>query len=698
MSFRIGIDIGGTFTDFALQSDAPLPDGSQLLVDKTLSTPDDHSEAVMTGLARLAERLGVGLPVLLDRTDAIIHGTTIADNTLIQMNGAVTGLLTTEGFRDELELRRGFKEDIWDVRLEAPQPIAPRRRRLGVPERILADGTVYRPLDETAARAAIERLARQGVESVAISLLFSFVNPDHEQKLAKWVREALPDVEISVSHEVLPRAPEFERTSTTVVNAYIAPRVSVYLDRLVERLASAGYRNELLVMQSSGGVMTREYLRGSPIRVLASGPAGGVVGGAHIAAAKEAPNLLCVDMGGTSYDVSVVVDGRALAEPGWNWHHRYLVAVPMVKVETLGAGGGSIAHVDAGVLTVGPHSAGAVPGPVCYGRGGELPTVTDAILVLGLLSEDSEFAGGRFSLTRKGVDQAFEKHVAGPLGCSVEEAAYDCFRVVNANMTQAVRRTTAGKGIDPRSLTLLAYGGNGPAFAAIQADDLGIRRVLVPRASPTFSALGALAAAPRIDEERSYLVPAGCADVGRLRALWSELDERAERFFAGAGFARRDLTAVHQLNLRYPGQNWSLSVEIARIRGPRDPGFIDAALPERAIALFHALHEAEYGHHRAGEEPEITGVRLSVSAEIRRPEVAGGLASARRVVAPIRHRRAQLGRGFEPTGIHRGAELLPGDVVVAPAIIEERFTTVVVYPGWEAVVDDAGDYQLQRRD
>ena len=691
LGYRIGIDIGGTFTDFALQ------DGDRLIVDKTLSTPDDNSAAVMTGLERLAERHGRDLAGLLAETEAIIHGTTVADNTLIQMNGAVTGLLTTEGFRDELELRRGYKEDIWDVRLEPPAPIAPRRRRLTVPERILADGRVHQTLDEASARRAIDRLARQGVESVAISLLFSFVNPTHEQQLAEWVREAMPDASISLSHEVLPRAPEFERTSTTVVNAYVGPRVSIYLDRLVERLVGAGYRNQLLVMQSSGGVMTREYLRGSPIRVLASGPAGGVVGGAHLAAAKQAPDLLCVDMGGTSYDVSVVVGGRAPAEPGWNWHHRYLVAVPMVKVETLGAGGGSIAHVESGVLHVGPQSAGADPGPVCYGRGGDLPTVTDAILVLGLLSEQAEFAGGRFSLTREGVDHAFEKHVAGPLGCSVEEAAYDCFRVVNANMTQAVRRSTAEKGIDPRSVVMLAYGGNGPVFAAIQAEELGIDLVLVPRASPTFSALGALSASPSIDEERSYLAPASEADVERLRVLWEELAARAEEHFLAAGFARADVTARYQLNLRYPGQNWSLTVDVAEVQGARDLGFVSEAMRSGAIARFHALHQAEYGHHREAEEPEITGVRLQTSVVVSKPEMSGGLTTPRREVTPVATRPAQLGRGFEQTGIHRGPDLVPGDVVLAPAIIEERFTTIVVYPGWEAVVDDAGDYQLLRK-
>ncbi len=689
MTYRVGIDIGGTYTDFALLKD------DEVVLEKTLSTPSDNSEAVMTGLGKLAVREGLSLEAFLGRLDAIIHGTTIADNTLIQMDGALTGLLTTEGFRDEIELRRGCKEDIWDVRLEPPPAIVPRRRRLTVPERILHDGSVFQPFDEDAARRAIARLRKQGVESVAISLIFSFVNPDHEKRLAELVREEMPEAEVSVSHEVLPRSPEFERTSTTVVNAYVAPKVTGYLDRLTERLAGAGYRHQLLVMQSSGGVMTREYLRGSPIRILASGPAGGVVGGGHIGVAKGAPDLLCVDMVCTSFVVSMVLGVRAPAEPGWNMHHRYVVAVPMVKVETLGAGGGSICQVRGGELMVGPESAGADPGPVCYGRGGDRPTVTDAILVLGLLSEDSEFAGGSFKLSRKGVDEAFKDHVAGPMGCSVEQAAFDSWRVVNANMTQAVRRTTAGKGIDPRSLTMLAYGGNGPVFAAIQAAELGIERVLVPKASPTFSALGALAAPPTIDEERAYLVSADALDVERLRALWSELDDRVDAFFTPAGFDRAGREARYQLNLRYPGQNWSLTVEMARQRGDRDLAFVDAGLAMAAIARFHDLHEQEYGHRRDGEVPELPGVRLSVTAEIPKPVFTSGNGE-RRVAATTRTRRANLGRGFEETAIHRGPDLAPGDAVEAPAIIEETFTTIVVYPGWVAVVDDAGDYLLER--
>jgi len=687
---RVGVDIGGTFTDFVLHT------GDTVLIEKTLSTPEDRSLAVMQGLEKLATRRDQTLEAFLSQLDAIVHGTTVADNTLIEMNGAVTGLLTTEGFRDELELRRGYKEDIWDVRLPPPPQIVPRRRRLTVSERILSDGSVMTPLDEATARAAIARLAKQGVESVAISTIFSFLNPTHEKALAKWVSEELPGVHISLSHEIMPKAPEFERTSTTVVNAYVAPRVTGYLDRLIERLAEAGYHKELLVMQSTGGVMTREYLRTSPVRVLASGPAGGVIGGAHVGVAKGAPNLLCVDMGGTSYDVSVVRNGIAPAEPGWNWHHRYMVGLPMVSVETLGAGGGSICHYRDGVLEVGPQSAGADPGPVCYGRGGTRPTVTDANLVLGLLSADSDFAGGSFRLTRKGVEEAFEQHVAGPMGCSVEQAAFDCWRVVNANMTQAVRRLTAEKGTDPADLKMLAYGGNGPLFAAIQAQELGISEVLVPKASPTFSALGALAALPGVDEERSYLAPAASADLERLTALWSELDERAERYLLGAGYDREHLCVRYLLNLRYPGQNWSLAIEAAENRGPRDLSFAVPSMREAAIERFHQRHLKEYGHSRLAEAPDVTGVRLVATVQVPTPAFEGGTDADTHVPEPYSFRRANLGDGFASTGVFLGEDLKPGATLSAPSIIEESFTTIAVYPGWRARVDDAGDYILNR--
>jgi N-methylhydantoinase A len=449
-------------------------------------------------------------------------------------------------------------------------------------------------------------------------------------------------------------------------------------------------------MQSGGGVMTRNYLRGSPIRILASGPAGGVVGAARVAEAKDAPDLLCVDMGGTSYDVSVVIGASAPAEVGWNWHHRNLIGVPMVNVETLGAGGGSICAVTSGAIVVGPESAGADPGPICYGRGGRRPTVTDAILLLGLLSESSPFAGGSFKLTRQGVADAFQEQLGDVLGCSVEEAAFDSWRVVNANMTQAVRRMTAGRGIDPKGLTLLAYGGNGPTFAGIQAEELGIKQVLVPRSSPTFSALGALAAKPSIDEERAYLVSASVADADRLRELWCELDERAESYFLAAGFKRDDMTALYQINLRYPGQNFALTVDVEEVKGARDLSFMDEALFAAMIEGFHSEHEACYGHRRAGEVPEITSARLQTSVEVTSPLFGAGLLAPRQAATPIGTRQANLGRGFEETCVYDGTDLQPGHTIDGPGIIEESFTTIVVYPGWQARVDDARDYVLDQ--
>jgi N-methylhydantoinase A len=689
MSYRVGIDIGGTFTDFALLK------GEEVILHKTLSTPQDRSIGVMGGLAKLAEMEGATLRDFLGQCDAIVHGTTVADNTLIEMNGAVTGLITTEGFRDEMEYRRGFKESIWDTRLEPPRPIAPRRRRLTVPERILADGSVHKPLDETGVREACRRLKKQGVESVAVSLVFSFVNPAHEIRVAEIVAEEMPGAHLSVSHQVLPRAPEYDRTSTTVVDAYVGPKVTAYLERLVSRLEEAGYRNQLMVMQASGGVMTKAYIEGAPIRVLASGPAAGVIGSAHVGAAKGYPNLLCVDMGGTSYDVSLVLDGTAPAVAGWNMHHRYLVGVPMVQVETLGAGGGSICHVNGGEVQVGPASAGAEPGPICYGRGGTTPTITDALLMLGILSPRSDFAGGGVSLSAEGVREAFQA-IGDKMGYSAEEAAFDCWRVVNASMSQAVRRTTAGKGIDPADMVMLAYGGNGPAFAAVQADDLGVGKVLVPRASPAFSALGALVARPSIDEQRSCAAPADAPDLPKMKALWRVLGERAEGFFAEAGFAASQVKARRQLNMRYPGQNWALTFDVESSGQAHDLSFVDETLGPRAVEAFNRRHMEEYGHVREGETPEVVGVRLASQVETPAPPVTRGLTAPSVPAAPAKRRRANLGGGYEETAIHLGSDLKPGHLVVGPAIIEETFTTIVVYPGWQAVVDDGGDYELTR--
>ncbi len=695
MTYRVGIDIGGTFTDFALLK------GGEVILHKNLSTPEDRSIGVMTGLEKLAEKEKLTLRDFLGQCESIVHGTTVADNTLIEMNGAVTGLITTEGFRDEMEYRRGFKEDIWDATLQPFKQITPRRRRLTVPERILFDGSVYKALDENVVREQCRKLKKQGVESVAISLIFAFVNPAHEKRVAEIVKEELPGVHVSVSHQVLPRGPEYDRTSTTVVDAYVAPRVTDYLEKLVSRLKEGGYQNQLMVMQAGGGVMTKEYIDGSPIRVLASGPAGGVIGSAHTGVAKGYPNLLCIDMGGTSYDVSLVIDGKAPATAGWNIHHRYLVGVPMVQVETLGAGGGSICHVSGGEMQVGPQSAGSDPGPICYGRGGKLPTVTDALLMLGIMSAESEFAGGSFSLKKEGVLEAFqaladEMASSGRLNYSAEDAAFDCWRVVNANMIQAIRRTTAGKGIDPKDMAMLAYGGNGPAFAAIHADALGIERVLVPKASPTFSALGTLVAKPTIDEERSCAVSVTAPDLEKLKALWRELEGRAVKYFTDAHFDKNAIDFHYQVNMRYAGQNFAASFDMFRCVGAQDFEFLNAGFGDKALAAFNKRHMEEFDHIREAELPEIIGVRLVSSVNTASPNVGKGLTAHKTAAHVAKIRRANLGEGFGETNVYRGADLKPGHVMMGPAIIEETFTTIVVYPGWKAIMDDSGDYELTK--
>lgn len=684
MGYTIGIDIGGTFTDFVVTN------GQAINLEKVLSTPGDPSEAVMTGLTRLAKREGQELDRYLTQVDRIVHGTTIADNALIQGKGATAGLLTTAGFRDELVLRRGYKEDVWDPQYPPPPDIVPRRRRLGVTERVAADGEIVTPLDEDSARAAIRRLKLQNVESVAVVTLFSYVNPVHEQRLAQLLVEELPDVEVSLSHEVMPKAPEFERVSTTVLNAYVGPLVTSYLDRIVESLGP-GVR--LLIMQSGGGAATREYMRRRPIQVLASGPVGGVVGCAAAGRAKGHEDLLCVDMGGTSYDVSVVHGGVAPSEAGWNWHHRFLCGLPMITVETLGAGGGSIAHVEAGVLEVGPESAGSEPGPICYGRGGTRPTVTDANLVLGLLSERAQFAGGRMSLSTEGVREAFLEQVAAPMGHdSVERAAADVRRAVNANMSQAIRRVTAERGVDPAGLTMFAYGGNGPVHACVQAEDLGIERVIVSRQSPAFSALGLLAADPTVDEERSYLTSA--PDVERVRELWRELVEGAQAFLVEGGFDQ--LRYSFQLNFRYPGQNWSLTVPVAE----RDDGsvdWLDADVLAAAVDGFHEVHEREHTYARRDETPELTSVRAVVWSPMAHPGLGGSERAEPAAARPAGTREADLGGGFAPVEIYEGRTLQAGATVAGPAIVEEPFTTIVINEGWVATVDLAGDYVLEHQ-
>jgi N-methylhydantoinase A len=685
MGYRIGIDVGGTFTDFVLVR----PDG-ELSLSKTPTTLEDQSIGVMNAVSAMAADEALETRAFLGATDLIVHGTTTADNTMIEMNGAVTGLITTFGHRDEIDIRRGFKEDIWDPAYPPPIPIAPRRRRFGVPERLDFQGNVVTPLDEEAVRHAVRRLAVQGVESIAVVLLFSFINPAHELRVREIIEEEFPGVRISLSHQVMPSAPEFERTSTTLVDAYVGPRVATYLVRLESSLRDAGFERDLLIMQSNGGIMTAEFMAKRAVAALGSGPTGGVKGACALAKRADVPDFIAIDMGGTSYEACLVKG----AEPGiksfWNWQHRYLIGLPMIEMHSIGAGGGSIARVEAGALKVGPQSAKADPGPICYGRGGSEPTVTDANLVLGYINPEA-LCGGEFKLTTAGVREAIRERIGAPLGLDEVEAAHGIFRIVNANMANAIRRVSSGSGFDPRDFTMVVYGGNGPIHAGMQADDLGIRKLLVPKTSPAFSALGLLIADYLVDTQRSYIAPASQADAERVNGLMAELEDQAARELEVAGLSRDDLEFNRFLTICYPGQTFDMPVAAVT----RD-GRMRAAELEATIERFHDRHEELHTYAMRDEEPIVRGVRVQTLGVTQKPRLREYPRKRTPASRAIRAKRPAWFDGrFVDTPVYDGDKLGCGHAIEGPAIVEERFTTLVVYPGQRAKLDRLGNYVIE---
>jgi N-methylhydantoinase A len=682
MSYRMGIDVGGTFTDLVLAR----ADGSIALA-KSPTTPEDQSLGVVNGIGVLASGEGLDLTSLLARTSAIVHGTTTADNTMIEMSGAVTGLITTAGHRDEIELRRGFKEDIWDPAIPPPPAIAPRRRRIGVPERLDYEGAVVTPLDEAAVRAALRRLAQQGTESLAVVFMFSFVNPAHERRVREIAAEECPSLHVSLSHEVMPAAPEFERTSTTLVNAFVGPKIERYLQRLVDRLRGAGYVRDLLVMQSNGGIMTPEYILRRPVTTLSSGPTGGVIAACAVAAQARVTDFVCADMGGTSYDVCLIRGGRPEIKSGWNWHHRYLIGLPMVDIHSIGAGGGSIATVVAGALQVGPRSAGAQPGPICYGRGGTEVTVTDANALLGYLNP-TDFCGGQMQLETAGLARAMESQIGAHLGLDATEAAHGIYRLVNANMANAIRRVAAQRGVDPRGFTLVAYGGNGPVHATAQADELGIGTVLVPKVAPAFSALGLQLSDHIVDEMRAYIAPIRAVDLRRVNALFAEMETAGRAVLGKRRGAHTRIEARRFMNLCYPGQTFDMAVPVLSDNGRLKPAALD-----ETVERFHALHEELHTYASRDEQPILRSLRLSLVGVTDKPRLPTfGRSTAK---PPLKGRRpAFFGGRFVSTPVYDGAGVRAGQRISGPAIIEEPFTTIVLHPRQRATLDRFGNYHV----
>jgi N-methylhydantoinase A len=681
-SYRIGVDVGGTFTDLVLVR----PDRS-LHLDKTATTPRDQSLGVIKGLRRLAKHEGISLRELLQRTDRIVHGTTTADNTMIQMKGARTGLITSEGHRDEIELRRGYKESIWDPALAPPPPIARRRERYGIPERLDHNGKVVEKLDEKALRLALRRMKKQRVQSLAVVFLFSFLDGTHEKRVRQIAKRELPGVDISLSHEIMPKAPEFERTSTTLVNAYVAPIIRKYLGNLCRKLKESGFRHDLLMIQSNGGLMTADWVANRAVSVLGSGPAGGVIAACQVAADAGSPDFVSIDMGGTSFDVCLVENGEPKVESSWNWHHRYLVGLPMVDVHSVGAGGGSIAHVEAGALHVGPASAGALPGPICYRRGGTLPTVTDANLVLGYLNPTT-FYGGELVLDIEAARAAIDEQIRKPLGlATVEEAALGIFRLVNSNMANAIQRVSASRGVDVRSLPVVAFGGNGPVHAGMQARELGIEKVLIPKSAPAFSALGLLLTDPKVIEMRSYIAPIDQASSTKVQKLFREMNTSATKAMAGAGFTANDLHSERVAYMCYPGQTFDMRVQVEA------KGAIRRASLAQLAESFHRQHEEVHTYASRDQMPILRGLSLEVRADAAKPKAARTPGSSK-PAEQRESRRAFFEGRWHKTAIYDGNKLRARQKIEGPAIIEEPLTTIVVYPGQTARLDARGVYHL----
>ena len=682
MGFRVGVDVGGTFTDLICVTPA-----GEVVLDKTPTTLDDQSTGVMNGLEQLADHFGVEFDAFCRDLDILVHGTTTADNTMIEMNGAPTGLLVTEGHRDEIELRRCHKEEIWDPNYPGPTPIARRRARIPIPERMDFEGNPLLALDEDAVRRGVQRLKKLGVRSIAVMYLFSFVNSAHERRTREIIREEFPDVEhISLSHEVMPRGPEFERVSTTLVNAYVAPRIALYTQNLQDKLRRAGYLGPLLIMQSTGGVMPPDYVSRRAVTLLASGPTGGVMGATVAARAAGIGDFVAVDMGGTSFDICLVRHGRPEIKTDWNWRYRYYIGLPMVDVQSVGAGGGSIARVRQGALLVGPESAGATPGPACYGRGGTRPSVTDADAVLGYLPVDG-FAGGRMHLDIPAARTAIIEHVAKPLAIEVTDAAWGIERIVNSNMANATRKVLAGHGADPRDLALIAFGGNGAVHAVAIARELGVGRILVPKAAPAFSALGVLVADYVVDLVRSYVTPLSQVDLGRVRDLLTDLLQEVDKELDPTGVAAVDVERNLFAQMCYPGQNFDMSVPVPEGVLLDEPGLLDLA--ER----FHDQHLDERGFCFRSQQPLMRGVRVIARGTTPKPDhlaETGALSDASQALRGTRP--AYWGEGFVDTPVFDGTRLGEGATVEGPALIEEPYTVLVLPPDATATLDGLGNY------
>jgi N-methylhydantoinase A len=658
--WRIGIDVGGTFTDLAAVDET-----GRVVIAKCASTPRDQSEGLVEGLGLLAAECGTDLDGLLARTERIVHGTTVATNALLERKGAKVGLLTTEGHRDIIEMREGLKDDRYNVRMPPPVPLVPRALRLGVRERVAFDGRVTTPLAARSLDAALTALARAGVDAVAVCYLHAYRNGRHEAATARAIAKRLPKTYVSLSSVVLPQIKEYERIWTTVVNAYVGPALARYLGSLSARLRARGYRGDVLIMQSHGGVAPiKESTRLAAGAVL-SGPAGGLAAGRYAATLLDEGNLITFDMGGTSTDIALL-QGGVPQLTGEKTVGIAKVALPSLDIHTLGAGGGSLAHVDAGgILHVGPESAGADPGPACYGKGGTGATVTDANVVLGFL-DPANFLGGRIELDRRAAEVAVDG-VAKQLGTDRLAAAEGISKVVNTNMAEGIKIVSVRRGVDPRKFAIVSFGGAAGLHITEVARLLEIRRVVVPNVAAVLSAWGMLATDLRYELVRSHVSEISRLAPAALRRIFAEMEADGRKrlgAFDGPVSVRRSV------DMRYGEQIFEIQVSLDGVDLAR------ADLLEEITTRFHRRHEELYAYSASGQEVVVVNARVAVVGELP-PLPAGHGVTERRTTPKAARRRVYLGDWID-VPVFRLDELPAGWETKGPALLESATTTVLV--------------------
>ncbi|HEY7032211.1 MAG TPA: hydantoinase/oxoprolinase family protein [Thermomicrobiales bacterium] len=684
--YRVGADIGGTFTDVVLVA----PNGA-FATRKVLSTVDDYSRGILDALADLLAALDVPAAAVAE----IVHGTTVATNAILEGKGAPTALLTTRGFRDVLELRRLRTPHLYDRFYEPPRPIVERRLRLEVGERLDAAGEIVEPLDAGSVHVALDRIAGDGAEAVAICLLHSYRNPAHERRVGELVRARLPHVYLSLSVDVLPEIREYERTSTTVINAYVGPVVKSYLDSLAHRLGTAGIPADLLIMQSNGGIMSAAAAARTPAQIVESGPAAGVIAAHELGQQAGLPNLISFDMGGTTAKASIIEDGRLARTTeyevgaGISLSSRlvkgggHALKLPVLDIAEVGAGGGSIVWIDrGGALKVGPRSAGAMPGPVCHDTGGTEPTITDANVVLGYVNPRG-LAGGAVRLRPELAEAALCEAVARPLGLDLAEAAFGVHTVANVTMIRAIKAVSTYRGRDPRDFTLLAFGGSGPIHAVGIARELGMQRVVVPPAPGLFSAGGLLAARQERHEVQTLFGRTEAIDLATVNATFCRLEEHARRELNAGSTQGAELTCRRSADLRYVGQGYELTVAAPA-------GTIDATAMADLIEAFGVEHERTYGHRATDAPVELVNLRVTARYEQDRARPLAPMEDRHRPARDLRHAYFGAAHGYLETPVIARFDLdhrpQPG-----PAIVEEYDATTVIPPGCRMHLDESNN-------